>query len=215
MFCSSNGAQNSSGKKKGEKWESRVLISLVGGCGVGKSHLIHSYINKNRFRRRYIHTVGVDFKSKIMMLDGNAIQLKVFDFSGTCISDPNFCYQFIRYGNIPAGLILAYDITNHTSFLDVTSWYVQLKSRARTTIPAMLVGMKADQDSRQVDEELVKSFSEQEDILCSTEVSAFDKVGCEFVFATITSLITRKYPNLKDKVKSVSTTNEIASDKLN
>ena len=203
------------GARKTEKWDSRVLVSLVGARGVGKSHLIHSYTDTSKFYRRYRPTLGVGFKTKLMRLDGSDIQLKIFDFSGACITDPNFSYQFLRYGHIPAGLVLAYDITSQTSFNDVTGWYMQLKRQARTEIPALLVGMKADQQGlRQVDPTQVRDFLEQEGILCSTEVNAFDKVGCEFVFATITSLISRKYPNMKDKVKSVSTANEIPADRL-
>ena len=203
------------GKKGAEVWESRVLISLMGACAVGKSQLIQSYISRKRFCRAYKPTLGVGFNTKVMVLDGHAIQQKIFDFSGTCIMDPNFYYQFLRYGNIPAGLILVYDITNQTSFLDVTGWYIQLKSRSSTEIPAVLVGMKADKEgSRKVDGKQVQDFLEQEGILCSTEVSVFDRVGCEFVFATITSLISQKYPIQKDKVMSISTKDCLPADKL-
>ena len=192
-----------------------MLISLMGACAVGKSQLIQSYISRKRFRRTYRPTLGVGFNTKVMVLDGHAILQKIFDFSGTCIKDPNFHYQFLRYGNIPAGLILVYDITNQASFQDVTGWYVQLKSRLSTEIPAVLVGMKADkEESRKVDEKQVKDFLEQEGVVCSTELSVFDKVGCEFVFATITSLISMKYPIQKDKVMSISTRDALPADKL-
>ena len=201
--------------RKTEKWDSRVLVSLVGTRDVGKSHLIHSYTETGRFHRRYRPTLGVGFKTKIMKLDGSNIQLKIFDFSGACITDPNFSYQFLRYGNIPAGLVLAYDITSQGSFNDVTGWYMQLKSQVKTEIPAVLVGMKADlQKLRQVDPTQARDFLEKEGILCSTEVNVFDKIGCEFVFATITSIISRKHPNMKDRVKSVSCANEIPADRL-
>ena len=208
-------AGRGTGAKKAEKWDTRAIVSLVGGRGVGKSHLIHSYTNLRRFHRTYRPTIGVEFKTKIMKLDGSDIQLKIFDFSGACITDPNFSYQFLRYGNIPAGLVLAYDTTNQTSFNDVTGWYTQLKGQARVEIPAVLVGMKADMKAqRQVDPTQARDFSEKEGIPCSIEVSAHDKLGCEFVFATITSLISRKFPNIKDKVKSISAANDMPADKF-
>ena len=183
------------------------MISLIGASGVGKTHLVSTYLNKpHKFYRRYGPTMGVEFDSKVINLDGESILLKIIDFGGTCINDANFQYQFVRYGHIPAGLILAYDITNQSSFLDIMNWYDKLESQISSDIPAVLVGMKADKGKRrQVTQEEVKNFAKQKGIICITEVSANEKLGCEFVFVTLAALIARKYPDLRQTKRAVST----------
>lgn len=54
---------------------------MVGDTGVGKSCLLLQFL-KNKFEGPISPTVGVDFGEKTTEIDGNKVQLNIWDTSG-------------------------------------------------------------------------------------------------------------------------------------
>jgi len=54
---------------------------LIGGTAVGKSTLLLSYID-NRFNPIYDMTIGVEFGSKIVMVNGKKLKFQIWDTAG-------------------------------------------------------------------------------------------------------------------------------------
>ena len=48
------------------------------------------------------------------------------------------------------GIILSYDITNETSFMNVSNWMKQIKEHAKSDVSIVLVGNKLDCEDRQI-----------------------------------------------------------------
>ncbi|KAG7536406.1 Small GTPase [Arabidopsis suecica] len=78
------------------------------------------------------------------------------------------------------GVLLVYDITNHSTFENVELWLKKIReSIDANNVVIMLVGNKSDlEDSRQVSIEEGKSFAEREQLLF-IETSALDATNIE------------------------------------
>ena len=53
-------------------------LIIIGDSGVGKTSLIKKY-TKNKFSPSYLTTIGVEFESKEMIINGEKIQLQIWD----------------------------------------------------------------------------------------------------------------------------------------
>ena len=53
-------------------------LIIIGDSGVGKTSLIKKY-TKNKFSPSYLTTIGVEFESKEMVINGEKIQLQIWD----------------------------------------------------------------------------------------------------------------------------------------
>ena len=56
-------------------------VIIVGDSGVGKTNLLTKYCD-NCFEDNYVATVGVDFKLKMVDLEGTRIKLQLWDTAG-------------------------------------------------------------------------------------------------------------------------------------
>ena len=72
-------------------------IVAVGESGVGKTCLIHNYV-KGTFKVDYSVTVGVEFYTKNLHIDGNHIQLQIWD-----TVTPQTCRRDNKHTNLSSG----------------------------------------------------------------------------------------------------------------
>jgi Ras-related protein Rab-1A len=54
---------------------------MIGNAGVGKSSLLLRFV-ENVFTDKFISTIGADFKTKTIEVDGNIIKLHIWDTAG-------------------------------------------------------------------------------------------------------------------------------------
>lgn len=150
-------AKSPSPKKRSQefiKYDFLYKIVLVGDSGVGKSNLL-SRFKKNEFTHESKSTIGVEFASKLMSIEGKIIAAQIWDTAG------QERYQAITstYFRGAVGALLVYDITNYQSFKHTDKWLFQLKECTNNDVEVMLVGNKADMDFiRQVPITEAKSF---------------------------------------------------------
>lgn len=55
-------------------------VLVLGDSNVGKTCIVHRYCDE-RYYDTYISTIGIDFKQKLISLDGQAIKLQIWDVS--------------------------------------------------------------------------------------------------------------------------------------
>nr|XP_037279726.1 ras-related protein Rab-13-like [Rhipicephalus microplus] len=56
-------------------------ILVLGDSNVGKTCIVHRFCDE-RFYDTYISTIGIDFKQKIINLDGVPVKLQIWDTAG-------------------------------------------------------------------------------------------------------------------------------------
>ncbi|MFX0061522.1 MAG: Rab family GTPase [Candidatus Hermodarchaeota archaeon] len=119
--------------------EPTLKIMIIGSNMVGKTTLIQQYIEK-RFQPRYLVTIGVEFKTKILELDGKPIKLLLTDTAG----QEKFANLRKTYYAGASACIVVYDITDRNTFEAVDKWLAEFRSVVDSEIPLTLIGNKID-----------------------------------------------------------------------
>lgn len=86
-------------------------------------------------------TIGVDFKTKKLDIDGSIIKLAIWDTAG----QERFRTLTPSYYRDAQGAILVYDVNNAASFTKLENWLNELDTYStRSNIVKMIVGNKID-----------------------------------------------------------------------
>lgn len=162
---------------------------LIGDLGSGKTSLINRYINNN-YVDNYICTIGVDFMTKTVKIDGDIIKIQIWDTAGM-EKYQNITTSYYRSAN--AGIIL-FDLSNRDSFnsLDrwITTFYENTNPINNTSL--IVIGNKKDLEDRIPDEEIKEYMATRK--LEYFEASA--KTG-EGVIEALDSITSRLYNKFK------------------
>jgi len=118
---------------------------LIGDSGVGKSCLLLRFA-ENAFTENFISTIGVDFKIKMMDIDGKRVKMQIWDTAG----QERFQTITTSYYRGAHGLIVMFDVTNRASFDNVKKWLGDIERYAPSGVVKMLVGNKVDLVDRRV-----------------------------------------------------------------
>lgn len=114
-------------------------VVLAGDAGAGKSSFLLR-LTRNEFRKDMQTTLGVDYQSKTMQVDGETTSLQIWDTAGAerfrCVTR-----SFFRKAQ---GVLLLYDVTSVDSFLNVREWVDQIQASTNENIPLCIVGNKVD-----------------------------------------------------------------------
>lgn len=163
-------------------------LLLIGDSGVGKSCLLLRFADDS-WSDTYITTIGVDFKIRTLELDGKVIKLQIvccFLFP-RAFSHPSPSFRTHhalkhlhththtqwdtagqeRFRTITSsyyrgshGIIVVYDITNMTSFINVKQWMQEIDRYAKHDVSRFVVGNKSDLETqRAVPKETGQGFA--------------------------------------------------------
>jgi small GTP-binding protein len=58
-----------------------VKLVIIGDSSVGKTNILLRYVN-DEYKMTHITTIGVDFKVKIITIDGINIKMQIWDTAG-------------------------------------------------------------------------------------------------------------------------------------
>eukprot|EP00127_Corallochytrium_limacisporum_P007419 Clim_evm22s251 gene=Clim_evmTU22s251 len=152
-----------------------LKILLIGDSGVGKSSLMMRFLD-DKFEELDA-TIGVDFRFKVMNVDGKTVQLTIWDTAG----QERFRTLTSSYYRGAHGVILAYDVANKQTFENVTNWLDELDSYANTEVLKMLVANKVDLEYREVSTEEGQEFAQDQQMMYM-ECSAKSKIGVAKAF---------------------------------
>ncbi len=168
-------------------------IILVGDYGVGKSTSIHRFV-ENKFKANYIPTLGVQITKKSIMLEENNIDLLIWDLAG----QDRYAMVRQRFYTDTEGILMLYDITRMSSLEHIKKWHIEV-SKFSKPVPIILIGNKIDLvDKREVTDENVTRFLEENNINVSLklETSAKEGVKTEEAFHFLVKTLMRKYSQL-------------------
>jgi len=169
-----------------EEYDYLFKVVLIGDSGVGKSNLL-SRFTRNEFNLESKTTIGVEFATKSIQVDGKTIKAQIWDTAG----QERYRAITSAYYRGAVGALLVYDISKHVTFENVERWLKELRDHAEPNIVVMLVGNKSDlRHRRAVPTEDAMLFAENNN-LAFIETSALDATGVEEAFRQILSEIYR------------------------
>uniref|UniRef100_A0A4W6CKE5 RAS and EF-hand domain containing 2 n=1 Tax=Lates calcarifer TaxID=8187 RepID=A0A4W6CKE5_LATCA len=114
-------------------------LVLAGDAGAGKSSFMLR-LTLNEFRGDIQTTLGVDFQMKRMLVDGEKTSLQIWDTAG----QERFRSIARSYFRKAHGVLLLYDVTSESSFLNIRAWVDQIQDSADEKIPMCVIGNKVD-----------------------------------------------------------------------
>ncbi|BFU23218.1 Rab family GTPase [Entamoeba histolytica HM-3:IMSS] len=125
----------------------KVLLKmiLIGDSGVGKSSLMNQFIEKT-FTAQYKATIGADFLTKEVTINGTATTLQIWDTAGH-EKFMSFGAAFYRGSDC---CLLVLDVTNEASFKSLDTWKKEFLNGANVTnpndFPFVVLVNKMDED---------------------------------------------------------------------
>ena len=166
-------------------------LILIGDAGIGKSCLLHQFL-EGRFFPECAHTIGVEFGSRIISLNGKRIKLQIWDTAG----QERYRSVTRSYYRGAMGALVLYDVTNRESYDHIPNWIEEARSLAARDVVVMLIGNKVDladaqEGARQVPF-LESSGLAQEHHTMLLESSARTGASVEEIFMTVSKSILNK-----------------------
>ncbi|KAM8868010.1 ras-related protein Rab-7a isoform 2-T2 [Synchiropus picturatus] len=128
-----------------------LKIILIGNSGVGKSSFTNRYVN-HYFSNSYRPTVGTDFLPKSLSVDGEAVNLQIWDTAGT-----------EKFQSLGAPLyrgahccLLVFDVTSRDSFSALSWWRDEFLTQSQ------VAGRFAQQWSEQIRAEYFEASAKED-----------------------------------------------------
>lgn len=185
-------------------------ILLLGDSHVGKTCYLLRYI-EDTFTENHISTIGVDYKIKLVESpEKKIVKLQIWDTAGQdrfrCITK--------NYYRGSDGIMLIYDITSYSSFVNIKNWIVNIKEYLGEEACITLVANKLDlESSRKVSTEdgmkLAKEYK-----FSFFEASAKKNISVNEAFENLTNeMLKKNSTKTKDAVGSKSLNNKSVKKK--
>ena len=114
-------------------------VVLIGDSGTGKSNLL-SRFTRNEFSLESKSTIGVEFATRSISVDGKTVKAQIWDTAG----QERYRAITSAYYRGAVGALLVYDIAKHPTYVNVSRWLKELRDHADSNIVIMLVGNKSD-----------------------------------------------------------------------
>ena len=130
-----------------------VKVTIVGDGSVGKTTLLRRY-STGAFRESRIMTIGVDFQTVLVDVDGSPVKLTIWDIAG----QERFAVMRDSFYLGAKAVAFAYDVSNPQSFTDLGGWREEV-GRAIPFSRPLLVACKGDLEA-QVPTEEARAYGE-------------------------------------------------------
>ncbi|PON75096.1 Small GTP-binding domain containing protein [Parasponia andersonii] len=196
-------------EQAGEEYLFKIV--LIGDSAVGKSNLLSRFA-RNEFDHNSKATIGVEFQTQVVDIDGKEVKAQIWDTAG----QERFRAVTSAYYRGAVGALVVYDISRRTTFESVKRWLDELSSEfvivtfidvihfnsifmvhCDTAMARMLVGNKCDLENiRDVSVDEGKSFAEEEGLFFM-ETSALESTNVQTAFEMVIRDI---YNNISRKV---------------
>jgi len=171
---------------EGSNYDYLFKIVLIGDSGVGKSNLL-SRFTRNEFNPDSKSTIGVEFATRSLNVDGKIVKAQIWDTAG----QERYRAITSAYYRGAVGALLVYDISKQPTYTNVARWLKELRDHADSSIVIMLVGNKSDlKHLRAVLTDEAKQFA-MDNGLSFIETSALDASNVEGAFQQILTDIYR------------------------
>lgn len=164
----------------------RYKMCIFGDGGVGKTTLINRYIT-GKYSEEYSMTIGVDFYTKNLEVEGISVNLQIWDFAG----EHQFKSLLPNYVIGASGGIFMYDISRFTSLTNLEDWLNILKKAPDEddfNFPIILVGGKSDlerESKRAIEVDYAERYGIERELFTFIECSSKTGENVEQIFFTI------------------------------
>jgi Ras-related protein Rab-7A len=161
-------------------------MCIFGDGGVGKTTLVNRYIT-GKFSEDFKMTIGVDFYTKSIEIEGIKVQLQIWDFGG----EHQFKNLLPNYIIGASGGIFMYDISRFSSLTNLDDWLKVLQQAPEDKdnyLPILLVAGKLDLESegkRVVEKEFAYDYGKKRNLFDFIECSSKTGENIELVFDVI------------------------------
>jgi Ras-related protein Rab-7A len=152
---------------------------------LGKTSLMNRYV-RDKFSQQYKATIGADFLTKDIEVDGRMVTMQIWDTAG----QERFQSLGVAFYRGADACVLVYDVTDAKSFDNLDSWMdeflIQASPRNQDTFPFVVLGNKSDLEAnRQVPFSKAQSWCAKKNKIPSFETSAKTAVNVEQAFLTV------------------------------
>ena len=141
-------------------YEFTMKILIVGDSTVGKTNFIHKLV-EDKFNENYFASTGIDLVSTSIKLEGKSFKIQLWDTAGQEKYRAMTKNLFLK----AQGIIVLFDISNETSFINLKSWMNQIKEECSEDLAIILVGNKSDlEDKRVINKKRAMNFANKENL---------------------------------------------------
>ena len=166
-----------------ENNEINLKILLCGDSSVGKTSLLLRY-TEEYFPEMHISTIGVEYKIKILNINGRKVILRIWDTSGQ-ERYRSITQNFYRNAN---GILFVFDLTSKETFDNIRNWLTDSQDY-ETKVTKILVGNKIDlTEGRKIEKDTVLKYAEKKEMKYY-ETSAKDGTNVDKAFRELAELI--------------------------
>ena len=171
--------------------QNKITTLLVGESGAGKTSLIARYID-NSFLEQALTTIGIDYRNKKVVYNGNEIKMEIWDTAGQ-----------ERYHALPSSLFskadavaIVFSLTEIESFEKTEIWLESiLKHKNLDEIAIAILGNKKDlENERKVSKEMIQQLENNKNIKCF-EASAKTGEGVKEAFEYFIQVVSERKGN--------------------
>ena len=195
-------------KKPGDKYDYLFKVVVIGDSGVGKSNLL-SRFTRNEFNLESKSTIGVEFATRTVSMEGKTIKAQIWDTAG----QERYRAITSAYYRGAVGALLVYDITKEASFENVAKWLAELQENATADITITMIGNKTDlHGARAVSTEQGRAYAEEQG-LAFIEASALNGGNVEAAFVQCLGEIYRKKARKEHELQAAQGTVSVADTK--
>lgn len=159
-------------------------IVLIGDSGVGKSNLL-SRFTTNEFNIESKSTIGVEFATRTIEVEGKKIKAQIWDTAG----QERYRAITSAYYRGAVGALIVYDISKSSTYENCNHWLTELRENADDNVAVGLIGNKSDlAHLRAVPTEEAKNFALENQLLF-TETSALNSENVDQAFRELITAI--------------------------
>jgi len=166
-------------------------ICIVGNFGVGKSTLLHQYLER-RFVSNVQSTIGSNFFVKHLKIPNvkNMITLQIWDLAG----QDHFKWVRQAFYKGAKGIVFVFDLAQKDTFDNLVSWTEEVESTIGF-VPRIIVGNKLDlinPNERIIPEQDCLTFKQKIRACSYEETSAKLGTGVDKIFSKLTLEMNKK-----------------------
>ncbi|KAJ8637326.1 hypothetical protein MRB53_011593 [Persea americana] len=155
-------------------------IVLIGESAVGKSNLLSRFA-RNEFFPNSKSTIGVEFQTQRIEIDGKEIKAQIWDTAG----QERFRAVTSAYYRGAVGALIVYDVSRRQTFDSIERWLNELQTHSDMNVVTILIGNKTDlKDGREVSTDEGKTLAEAQGLFF-LETSALDSSNVATAFHTV------------------------------
>uniref|UniRef100_A0A1I8H7Q9 Rab-like protein n=1 Tax=Macrostomum lignano TaxID=282301 RepID=A0A1I8H7Q9_9PLAT len=172
--------------------ELKIKIILVGNSSVGKTSLIHKFVDDKADIRTTEVTMLCDFYHCLVPLTGRAVHIRIWDTGGMeRFHDSNLTANFYRNSD---GVLLVFSVNDLDSFNSLPRWLERVRQNVgqSSQFDCGIIGNKSDlSEQRHVSHQDAQRYANQLGFTY-IETSALDVVNVQKAFTDLALAVIRR-----------------------